>query len=402
VWDSAAFSSIFLASGFSCSQTESTPAHTQVTQTVGWLSCTTKSVKKKMIARSKMKKSRVFYFILILTIILSACGPSQEELSAQTAIANTSIAKSWTSTPTLTPTLTPTPTKTPLPTTTPIGGGQGQILFLNGDIDADKWEIYSSSINGTGRKQLTRLNGTIADPAWSPNGDKVVFSFKKNKEDLFQLYTMNFDGSDIKKISTNNQRNYNSPDWSPDGTKIVFHSERDEDDVKNQYPHYDIYIMNFDGTNEIRITNDPTTPVDDHINDYSPDWSPDGKKIVFISYHTSYPDIFTINPDGTDQLALTKLYSGVFSPKWTPDGKQIMFISLRGTETDVNLMNFDGSDLVQIKYDKQALDQDFNFSPDGTKISFTSCCFNLSTMNLDGSNLAILNSQFGLKFDWKP
>jgi hypothetical protein len=35
VWDSAAFSSIFLASSFSCSQTESTPAHTQVTQTVG-------------------------------------------------------------------------------------------------------------------------------------------------------------------------------------------------------------------------------------------------------------------------------------------------------------------------------------------------------------------------------
>ncbi len=35
VWESAAFSSIFLASGFSCSQTESTPAHTQVTQTVG-------------------------------------------------------------------------------------------------------------------------------------------------------------------------------------------------------------------------------------------------------------------------------------------------------------------------------------------------------------------------------
>jgi len=34
-WDSAAFSSIFLASGFSCSQTESTPAHTRVTQTVG-------------------------------------------------------------------------------------------------------------------------------------------------------------------------------------------------------------------------------------------------------------------------------------------------------------------------------------------------------------------------------
>jgi hypothetical protein len=37
VWDSAAFSSIFLASSFSCSQALSTPAHTQVTQAVGWL-----------------------------------------------------------------------------------------------------------------------------------------------------------------------------------------------------------------------------------------------------------------------------------------------------------------------------------------------------------------------------
>ena len=43
VWDSAAFSSIFLASGFSCSQAESTPAHTQVTQTVGWLTPKSKS-----------------------------------------------------------------------------------------------------------------------------------------------------------------------------------------------------------------------------------------------------------------------------------------------------------------------------------------------------------------------
>ena len=45
VWDSAAFSSIFLASAFSCPQTESTPAHTQVTQTVGLLRSIFKEMK---------------------------------------------------------------------------------------------------------------------------------------------------------------------------------------------------------------------------------------------------------------------------------------------------------------------------------------------------------------------
>ncbi len=65
VWDSAAFSSIFLASGFSCSQAESTPAHTQVTQTVGRLHV------------GIMKKYRMIFRLLIVSVFLASCARSQ-------------------------------------------------------------------------------------------------------------------------------------------------------------------------------------------------------------------------------------------------------------------------------------------------------------------------------------
>ena len=111
-----------------------------------------------------------------------------------------------------------------------------------------------------------------------------------------------------------------------------------------------------------------------------------------------------MNPDGTDQLALTKLYSGVSSPSWSPDGNHIIFSSQRVGQSEwvPNIINSDGTNLIQVKYDMQQYDSRFKFSPDGTKISFDSCCFNLSIMNLDGSEVVKISSQFGWDFDWKP
>ena len=355
-----------------------------------------------------MNTSKLFYFI-ILTLALSACGTSQYEIQTQTAVAKTSIAASWTATPTVTPTftptptytptLTPTPTKTPLPTATLMGGGQGQIIFISyTDWDEYKSEMFSINSRGTNLKQLTDLGGYTFGATWSPSGGKIFFTFKKNRSDTSQLYTMNPDGTDITKISINDQRNYKSPDVSPDGEKIVFVSEG-ETPSTGKKRRQTIFIMDADGSNEVQIITDPPKNM---IGESGPSWSPDGKKIMFSSYtRGQIMEIFIINPDGTEQEQLTTMNHVVSNPSWSPDGKFIVFVKGLNQNADIYRMNSDGTDIIRLTKNGE-YDSGPKFSPDGTKIYWGSCCINLSIMNLDGTDIAKIYSEFGIGFRWRP
>ena len=355
-----------------------------------------------------MNSSKLFY-LLILTLALSACGPYQYEIQTQTAVAKTSIAASWTATSTATPTftptstytptLTPTPTETPLPTATLMGGGQGQIIFMSyTDWDEYKSEIFSINSRGTNLKQLTHLDGHASGATWSPSGDKIFFTFAKNRSDASQLYTMNPDGTDITKISSNEQRDYSSPDVSPDGTKIVFMSAG-ETPSTGKTRRQTIFIMNADGSNEFQLITDPPKNM---IGEVGPSWSPDGKKILFFSYTRGQVlEIFTINPDGTEQKQLTTMNHYLTSPSWSPDGKSIVFIKGLNQNADIYRMNSDGTDIVRLTKNGE-YDNDPKFSPDGTKIYWSSCCINLSIMNLDGTDATKIYPEFGLGFSWRP
>lgn len=85
------------------------------------------------------------------------------------------------------------------------------------------------------------------------------------------------------------------PAWSPDGKKIAFESNRDTHDG-----NYEIYVMNADGSNQTRLTNNKAF-------DMQPTWSPDGKKIIFVLLHyAGGPDqIYLMNADGSNQTNLS-------------------------------------------------------------------------------------------------
>ena len=99
------------------------------------------------------------------------------------------------------------------------------------------------------------------DPAWSPDGREIAFANRHGRQR--DIYVMNTDGDQVRRL-TNNPAEDNAPAWSPDGRKIAFYSNRDE--------FHGIFVMDADGANIRRLTTGPH---------HYPTWSPDGTRIAF-------------------------------------------------------------------------------------------------------------------------
>ncbi len=168
-------------------------------------------------------------------------------------------------------------------------------------------------------RALTADDGYDAYPAWSPDGDRVVFSSKQNGN--WDIYVINADSSGRLRLTTDDAIDA-APSWSPDGTQIVFHSTRTK--------RSNLYIINADGTGLRQLTDDPGI-------DRAPAWSPDGSQIAFFSSRDdSNPsacdnamgcnfNLYTIHPDGSGLRRLTDTPEAEQWPAWSPDGTQIAY-----------------------------------------------------------------------------
>ena len=148
-------------------------------------------------------------------------------------------------------------------------------------------EVYRMNADGTSQTRLTTNNALDGEPAWSPDGTKLVFSSTRTGNG--DIYRMNADGTGLLRLTTSSGIDL-SPAWSPDGTKIAFSSTRDG--------NVEVYRMNADGSSQTRLTTNNAL-------DGEPAWSPDGTKLVFSSTRTGNGDIYRMNADGTGLLRLT-------------------------------------------------------------------------------------------------
>jgi TolB protein len=193
------------------------------------------------------------------------------------------------------------------------------------------WIVYQDRINDNSEVCLIRSDGIgevmnltnnparDGGPSWSPDGSKILFvSNRDGNYDLTQLYMMNGDGSNQHRIYYSNAISAYAT-WSPDGKHIAFANDKEDDRTGN----FEIFTIEPETTEpEKRLTFRRQY-------DISPAYSPDGSRIAFASHSDGNWEIYVMNADGSRQIRLTRDLADDGDPTWSPDGKRIIFTSRR-------------------------------------------------------------------------
>jgi Tol biopolymer transport system component len=182
-------------------------------------------------------------------------------------------------------------------------------------------DIFEINVDGTGLKRLTDAKGYDAECSYSPDGKQIVFC--SNRDSNLELYIMDADGKNARKL-TNAPGCYNGgPFFSPDGKRVVFRADRKEKD------RLQLYVINADGTGETALTDN------DKWVYWAPFWYKDGKHIIYTAADHSDPnarpnyDLYWMNIETKKTTRLTFNPGADVLPVFTGDGKRVMWTSTR-------------------------------------------------------------------------
>jgi Tol biopolymer transport system component len=225
------------------------------------------------------------------------------------------------------------------------------------DYEDSSWAVYSSSPDGSDAKILM-ADGR--DPEYNPQGDRIAYQFTKSHHPD-RIVVIDTDGDNPTFV---NNHGFLQADlsWSPGGHQIA-------------------YDTRYHGTPQLRIT-DITGKKDRKLTDgetgnfidKNPEWSPDGKTILFErhSRRSLANSVMTIDPNTKQVKEVLPGYQRNLDAVWSPDGSKIAFTSDRDNdqyELDIYVADADGTDVVQVTNMKG---QEYApaWSPDGKALAF--------------------------------
>lgn len=197
----------------------------------------------------------------------------------------------------------------------------------------EHYDIYETDLEGNNARNLTSTPGYDAEASWSPDGKYIAFASNR------RAYTEELTEAEAAL-------------FKKDPSSMI-----------------DIYIMNADGSNVKRLT---------HTNTYDggPFFSPDGKRIVWrrFSANGREAEVFTMNIDGSDQKQITRLNALSWAPFYHPSGEYIIFsTNIHGHRNfELYIVDVDGKHEPVRVTDKEGFDGLPVFTPDGKYLTWTS------------------------------
>ncbi len=182
------------------------------------------------------------------------------------------------------------------PAWSPDGSEIAFMCSMNGDP-----EIYISDTSGAHLHRITFAAGVSTSPAWNPKTGKQI-AFVSDRAGAPVLYLANSDGSNVEKLNLPDMGYVVDPAWSPNGQLLAFSWRRPSG-------NYDIYVMEIVSQQLVELTRDAGR-------NERPSWAPDGRHIVFESTRTGTRQIWSMLADGSQPRQLT--FEGQNeSPSWS-------------------------------------------------------------------------------------
>ncbi len=248
-----------------------------------------------------------------------------------------------------------------------------RIAFVRKNNNAQ--DLYTINFDGSDLRRITSYNSLTLSPRWSPDGRQVAFtSFKEGNPDI---YLQDLDGGKTQRITT--YPGLNLPgSWSRDGKRLLVTLSRDG----NQ----EIYDMTVASRLLQRLTREFSI-------DVSPVRSPDESKIAFVSNRGGSPQIFIMDADGGNVRRLTLEGNYNTSPAWSPKGKKIAYEGSVNGRFQIFVIGEEGGTPQQLTFGGSDHESPA-WSPDGRYLAYSVRGYGRSRieiMNADGQNPRVLH-----------
>lgn len=223
----------------------------------------------------------------------------------------------------------------------PAWSPDGQRLAFASDRDGE-WNIYVMNADGSGLVRLTS-GGYNDEPAWSPDGKTIAFT--RLQDGSAGIFAVNAEGGTDLRVVVNRPGYDAMPAWLPGGLQLTFTSDWRAYDFL-----YDLYLVNADGSGITPLLEGPFFSADGQTFYFQSAWSPDGRQFAVVVCPYAFDNCFPIggvavaNSDGSDLTVIAQA-GGYSRPTWSPDGKLIAFssTSCRECQPTLRLVRVDGS-----------------------------------------------------------